>query len=103
MSNTQDEDDSDDGDSDKGEESGTESSVSDSGSSGEGDVGEQSSPERRSKTSTSTYVIARDLVLQEIHEALNGMVDDDGESSRLGSAAQPAPFPMPSPLQEWFD
>jgi len=28
---------------------------------------------------------------------------DNGEPSRLDSAAQPTPFPMPSPLQEWFD
>ena len=96
MTNTHDEDDFDDSDSGRGEESGTESSEGSGG-------GEQSSPNRPNETSTSAYVIAPGLVLQEIREALKRMVDDDGEPSRLNSAAQPAPFPMPSPLQEWFD
>jgi hypothetical protein len=99
LTNTHDEDDSDDSDSGKGEESGTESSEG----SGGGNIGEQSSPNRPNETSTSTYVVDPGLVLQEVREALKRMVDDDGESSRLDSAAQPAPFPMPSPLQEWFD
>jgi len=73
VSNTQDKDDSDDGDSDKEEENGTKSSEGNGGSSGGGSVGELSS------------------------------LGDNGEPSRLDSAAQPTPFPMPSPLQEWFD
>ena len=55
------------------EESGTESSEGDGGSGGGGSVGEQSS------------------------------LDGDCEPARLDNTAQPAPFPMPSPLQEWFD
>ena len=102
VTNTQDEDNSD-SNSDKGEDSGTESSEGNSGSSGGGNVGEQSSPSSPTSTSTSTSVIALGLVLQEVHQALKQMVDDDVESSRLDSAAQPAPFPMLSPLQEWFD
>ena len=102
VTNAQDEDDSD-SDSDKGKDSGTESSEGDGGSSGGGNVGEQSSPSGPTSTSTSTSVIAPGLVLQEVRQALKQMVDDDVESSRLDSAAQPAPFPMPPTLQEWFD
>ena len=103
MTNTRDEDDSGGSDSGKGEESGTESSEGSGGSSDGGNVGEQSSPNRPNETSTSACVIAPGLVLQEVREAPKRMVDADGESSGLDSAAQPAPFPMPSPLQEWFD